>query len=339
MTKLPNRNNHFSFWKIEFVVCLFLGICLLVITAPSVQAQSALGLTAIPPRLEIKVAPGETITKEIKVRNESKVERYITTTPKDFIVTNDKGTPIQIEGLDESSNRWAASSWIQVSPSSFKLQPGETKSLMVTIIVPDNPTAGGHYAMILHSPKNEITLNETGSAIETYVGTLTYITIPGDITERAQVKQFTAPNFLEFGPVDFKTIVTNFSDIHIAPVGAINIKNWFGGKTASLALENTNIFPMTSRDFKNTLDRKWLFGRYQATLEAGYGTTGQVLTAALIFWVIPWRLLLLILSAIVIVVLLTTLLRRGSPPASSETKVEALEKELEELKKKYKDRK
>lgn len=302
-------------------------------------AQSALGLTAIPPRLEVTVMPGETVTKEIKVRNESKYNRSITSLAKDFIVTDDKGTPIQIEGIDESGNRWASSSWIQISPSSYTLKPGETKSLMVTIIAPDNPTAGGHYAMILHTPKNEISLSETGSAIETFVGSLIYITVPGDITEKAQIKLFSAPKFLEYGPVDFKTIITNFSDIHIAPIGNINIKNWFGGKTASLPLTNTNIFPMTSREFQNTLDKKWLFGRYKATIEAGYGTTGQALTAALIFWVIPWRLLILILAAVIIVVLLIKLLsQKGNKRIkSTDIKVEELEQQLEELKKKYKD--
>jgi hypothetical protein len=319
----------------------FLILSLSFVLATNTKAQSALGLTAIPPRLEVTVAPGGTITKEIKVRNESKVERVVSTLAKDFIVTDDKGTPIQIEGLDETDNRWAASSWIQISPSNYKLKPGETKSLMVTIIAPDNPTAGGHYAMILHTPKNEVSLSETGSAIETFVGSLVYITIPGPITEKAQVKLFSAPSFLEFGPVNFRTIITNLSDIHIAPVGAINIKNWFGGMTASLPLTNTNIFPMTSREFQNTLSNKWLFGRYKATLEAGYGTTGQALTAALIFWVIPWKLLVLVVAAVIIAILLVTLLRQKGqmPPTQTETKVEELEQELEELKKKYQDRK
>lgn len=305
-------------------------------------AQSTLGLTAIPPRLEITVKPGETVTKEIKVRNESKVERTLSTNVKDFIVTDDKGTPIQIEGVNESSNRWASASWVQVSPSNFKLKPGETKSLMVTIITPDNPTAGGHYAMVLHSPKNEVALNETGSAIETYVGTLLYLTVPGDIKENAQVKEFSGPSFLEFGPVNFKTVIANFSDIHIAPVGQINVKNWFGGHTGAVALDSTNIFPGTSRSINTVFNKKWLFGRYTATLEAGYGTTGQALSAALIFWVIPWRLIILVLSAIVIGILLGILLRQKNSdedlPANNE-KVEELEHELEELKKKYRDRK
>ena len=324
----------------KLILPLLILISAAFFTPAAAIAQQALGLTAIPPRLDITVKPGETVTKEIKVRNDSAVDRSIITTPKDFIVTDDKGTPVQIEGVNDSSNRWASSSWIQISPSSFTLKPGETKILMLTVIAPENPTAGGHYAMVLHSPKNEVTLNETGSKIQTYVGTLVYITVPGDMKENAMVREFSSPTFLEFGPVNFKTIIANYSDIHITPTGSINIKNWLGGRTASLGINGVNIFPGTTREYQNTLDRRFLLGRYVATLEAGYGTTGQALTAAIIFWVIPWRLILLVIAVIIITIILTLLLRQKTTSGGTENqKVEELEQELENLKKKYQDRK
>ena len=332
------KSNLFGNWNLVIVICLFLGIWLLVIPT-DINAQSALGLSAIPPRLDITIKPGEVITKELKIRNESKIERIITTSSKDFIVTDNEGTPIQLDDVDESANRWAASSWIHLSPSNFKIKPGETKSLMITIIAPDDALAGGHYSMVLHSPKNESILTETGSFIETNVGTLVYITVPGDIKEDARVTEFSAPGFSEYGPIPFKTIVANLSDIHITPAGSIAITNWLGGKTADLPLNLTNIFPNTSREFQNILSRKWLFGRYTATINAGYGTTGQALAATIFFWVIPWRLIILITVALLLVLVIYTLVRRQQQlPPSSDNQVEELEKELETLKKKYKDR-
>ena len=65
---------------------------------------------------------------------------------------------------------------------------------------------------------------------------------------------------------------------------------------------------MTKR--QNTLGLKWLFGRYQANLNAGYGDTGQALLATAFFWVIPWRLILALLLALLIVVLITLILRQ-----------------------------
>ncbi|MBI2465304.1 hypothetical protein HYV64_04130 [Candidatus Shapirobacteria bacterium] len=325
--------------KTLFFILFINLISYFVIPALPARAQSATGLSAIPPRLEVTIKPGETITKELKIRNESKIERIITTTSKDFIVTDSEGTPLQLDNLDESSNRWAASSWIHLSPSNFKLKPGETRSIMITIIAPDDALSGGHYSMILHSPKNESVLTETGSFIETNVGTLVYITVPGNIKEDARVTEFVAPGFSEFGPITFKTIVANLSDIHVTPAGSIAIKNWLGGKTADLPLNLTNIFPNTAREFENTLNHKWLFGRYTATLNAGYGTTGQAISATLFFWVIPWRLIALIIIALILAYVIYTLIRRqqSTPSNEDDGQVEELEKELEALKKKYKD--
>jgi len=302
------------------------------------RAQATLGLTAIPPRLEITVNPGEVITKEIKIRNESNTEKSISTSVRDFIVTDDLGTPLQIETTDQSSNRWTASSWIQISPTSLLLKPGETKSLVLTVITPEDALAGGHYAMVLHTPQNDITITQTGAAIQTNVGSLVYITVPGDITQNASIKEFSAPKFSEYGPINFKTVITNLSDVHITPAGAINIYNTFGLKSAQINLDNTNIFPGTSREFINTLNRKLMLGRYKAQINAAYGTTGQLLTATIFFWVIPYKLIALLL-AIILIIFLIIKLKKKTPPVSGTPKVEQLEKELEELKKKYQDRK
>lgn len=322
------------------IILLVLSLIIHNLLSPKISlAQSALGLTAIPPRLEIAVEPGQIVTKEIKIRNESKNEKTISTSIRDFIVTDDLGTPLQIENADQSTNRWTASTWIQTSPSTIKLKPGETKSIILTVITPENALAGGHYAMVLHTPKNDITINQTGAAVETNVGTLVYITVSGDITENASIKKFSAPKFSEYGPIDFKTIITNLSTVHITPAGSINIYNTFGFQTNQIKLDNTNIFPYTSREFLNTLNRKLMFGRYKAQINATYGTTGQLLSATTFFWVIPYKLIILVTVIIVVIILILKHKKKVLPSQINSPKVEELEKELEELKKKYQDRK
>ena len=298
------------------------------------------GLSAIPPRLEVTVKPDGVVSQTIKVRNESSKEKNIAISIEDFIVNDSQGTPT-IVSSEEEDNRWAASSWIQVSPSSVRLKGGETKSLVLTIMPPANALPGGHYAMVIHSPDNEVSLvDSTGASIQTKVGTLVYITIPGDIRQDALVKEFSAPNFSEFGPIDFKTIIQNLSDVHIRPAGHISVTNMFGLKTANLQFNDkeVNVFPGKIREFENQLNKKWLFGRYKAELNAAYGTAGGVATAAIFFWVIPWRLLILIGTGLIIVVVIILSLKKktGGKKETSE-KVDELEKELEALKKKYKD--
>ena len=100
-----------------------------------------------------------------------------------------------------------------------------------------------------------------------------------------------------------------------------------------------NIFPGKTRDFENQLNKQWLFGRYKAELDASYGTAGGVATAVVFFWVIPWRFLILVGVAIAVIITTIVILRKKTgSKKQEEEKVNELEKELEALKKKYKDR-
>lgn len=304
-----------------------------------VKAQSVEGLSAMPPRLEVTVNPDGAITKTIKVRNESNTDKTISISIEDFIVNDNIGTPTIVTASQED-NRWAASSWIQVSPSSVKLKAGETKTLNLTVMPPKNALPGGHYAMVVQSPEGQTTLNATGSTVQPRVGTLVYITIPGDITQNAVIKNFSADKFFEFGPIDFATTIQNLSDIHIKPAGNITITNMVGMKSfVQFNKDGNNIFPGKTRDFENQLNKKWLFGRYKAELKAAYGNAGGVATATVFFWVIPWRFLILVATAVaVIIAVIFTIKNKTDGNKETEEKVDELEKELEALKKKYKDR-
>ena len=325
---------------LKTIVLILILFSLSLFKVTSINAQSASGISAIPPRLELTVQPDGINTQVLKVRNESNQKQVITTELQDFIVQDNQGTPIIINDQDQETNRWAASTWIQVSPTTLELKPGETKTLTLTVMPPVDALPGGHYAMVLHSPDSSANFSSTGAAIKTQVGTLVYVTIPGDIKEDALLKKFEAPKFSEFGPIDFNSTIENLSDIHIKPFGSINITNIFGGKVAKLDLnsDSTNIFPYTSRDFKSTLPKKWLFGRYKADLNALYGTTGQLLSSTLYFWVIPWRLIVLALAAITIVIVLIRIIKKKPTKKNSSDEVAELEKELSDLKKKYRDR-
>ena len=322
----------------KIILPLVLLIASTLTTNHTAIAQSALGVSAIPPRLEISIKPGQTKTEVIKVRNDSNVEQVISTNVKDFIVVDDSGTPLQIDSK-EISNRWAASSWIQVSSSQLKLKPGETKSLSVTVIVPENALPGGHYAMILHSPSNSTVLSQTGAVIQTNVGTLVYITIPGNINESAVIKNFSAPNFSEYGPIPFTATISNLSDIHIAPQAFISVTNFLGLNTANIPVNTINIFPYTSREFTASLNRQLLLGRFKAQLNATYGTAGQIASATIFFWVIPYKLIITLIAILVIIVLMIKLKKMSKDEMEqSSPKIIELEQELETLKKKYKDR-
>ena len=91
----------------HLIILSSLAILITLFSKSVLAQQSSLGLSAIPPRLEITDAnPGDVLTKEIKVRNESRTEKVITVSVEDFIVVDDLGTPVRVETESQNDNRW-----------------------------------------------------------------------------------------------------------------------------------------------------------------------------------------------------------------------------------------
>jgi len=276
-----------------------------ILATKTTFAQQVVSLVAIPPRVQDLVAdPGGVATQTIKLKNQGDNEMVISAQIIDFIVNNDEGRPMFLKGEKNLDNRWAMSDWTTISPNSFILRAGETKVMNLSVVVPEDATPGGHYVAITYQPTNDAGSDEqTQAKIIPSVATLVYLIVSGDINENALVKRMDIPSFSEYGPIGINTEIKNLSDVHIKPQGAIRIHNWLNKLATTLALDEKNIFPDQSRTFENTWSTKWLFGRYKATLEAGYGTTGNALLATAYFWVIPWKIVILVLLLITLVVL------------------------------------
>ncbi len=302
--------------KSKLILFLTFNFALLTF-AQGAKAQSVTKLIALPPRVEdLSAQPGDVVTRQIKIKNAGSDEMVIRPEVKDFIVQNKQGRPIFLDKeVTEHENRWAMSRWINVSPGQFILQPGETKSLDLIIVVPEDAVAGGHYAGVIYRPDSEAVVGDTsGAQINPSVAALVYLTVEGDITEDARVTRFEIPKFMEFGPVNIETEITNFSDIHVKPKASINIYNHFNQLKKNLKVEEQNIFPSQAREYTNTWDKKWLLGRFKAELSGSYGTQGQALQAVTYFWVVPWKVILAALLTIILIILTITYLKKKKEP-------------------------
>lgn len=314
--------------------------------SPASITENQLTLTAIPPRLgednSLTLKPGEKKQVTIRVNNSSSEIVKVRSIKEDFIVDQDGETPVPIIAED-ADNKWSLASWITLSPSAHSIKPQQSAQIEVLIEVPEDALPGGHYAMITHQPdlsgvengENADTSTQV-TGINQRVGTLLYVIVAGPINEQAYITKFTVPEFLEFGPVPFSFTIENASDIHIRPQIAVEIKNFFGKKIATIQPETKNIFPFTSRGFEGQWDRIWGFGRYSAEAVVSYGTGGAVMTAKSYFWLIPIKLLIAIIVALLLLILGGMSIRRhlihrkndqGKRIAELESKLTELESE------------
>lgn len=284
-------------------------------------------ITAIPPRLMITGTPGQTIVSDLKVRNDSKTPQTYLVAIDDFIVLDQIGTPVPVSS--SVSSRWSLKSWI-TAPTLLPVDAKQAQIVRITIKIPNNALPGGHYAMITYMPNGEVKpgeLKRTATIIGQRVGSLIYVTVGGNITEKANILKFTTPKFLEKGPVEFTSSVENLSDIHINPRGNITIYNPLKSKLTELPVEIGNIFPETTRDFPTTWNQKWGWGRYRADLNLAYGTRGETITSTIYFWLFPIRLVIITLIATVSLLTVIILLNKRRKKHQDQ-----LEKEVRELK-------
>lgn len=272
--------------------------------AQASNANAAQGIEISPALVELNGAAGGTYVINLNVTNVTSTDLFYTVSVDDFTAKDETGTPqILLDStLPESAS---IRSWVS-SPSGFILESRESRTVAVQVTIPDNAEPGGHYGVVRFSGQAP-EVEETGVGLSASAGTLLLVRVDGDITEQARILEFFSANggnrtgFFETSPVGFVTRIQNEGNIHVKPIGSIEIKDAFGSIVATLPLNNekSNVLPDSIRRFDSQFDGGWMFGYYTANLTLGYGTTGQALTSSATFWVIPYRLILAVLLVVV----------------------------------------
>lgn len=290
--------NKKRYLKLSLIALLLAGLSK---TSAPVYAQTR-GITVSPPTIQFNLKPGAKAEKTIKITNHSSSAVEFSVNVQDFIVTDKSGSPELLPEGVLPNNKYAASTWATVLPDKFALKPEDSFSVTLYLQVPGDARPGGRYVAIAFKPTDMALPESSGAAINPVVGTLVYLTVEGQVVENARVMEFKTPRLSEYGPIPFTTEIQNLSDIHINPKATVEVKDLFGRKVYSFALDNLNIFPGTSRIYRNSWETKWLLGPFRATLSGYYGASHKTLMATTLFWVIPYKLIAIVLLAVAIIV-------------------------------------
>lgn len=324
--------------KILFSICfLIAGIFLVSKSGMLANAASGgSGLTLSPPIRELTIKEGETVTKTIKVTNPT--DKLITVYPEvmDFRAKGDSGEPAFYSASDETS-KFSLSKWITFTQPELALTPQQVVDFKYAISVPNTVEPGGHYGVVFFATKPEKPSADSSSVtLNSMVGSLLLVKVPGDITENASLENFSANQFIYLsGNPTFDTLVRNLGNIHFKPEGEIMIKNMLGGDSGKLTVNSQggNVLPDSARKFENVWnDGKLHLGLYTAKVHLTYGDSGKTLDGSLTFLIIPWWILIIKIVVLILIIALITWLiirrrrkkkaaRNISPPQASPGKV------------------
>lgn len=293
---------------------IFVGIFAIVLLSSTANAQessinSAQGLQISPALVDLNAMRGSTQEIHLKITNVTAADLRYSTAIDDFEAANESGSP---RIIDNSQLPPTASikTWVQTE-SSFTLASKESKDVIVTITVPTNAEPGGHYGVLSFSGAAPDLENSTGVGLSASAGALLLVRVDGDITEKANLEDFYTgqPNkdskgqiieykqssFFENSPIGFVVRIKNEGNIHIKPIGNIELKDMFGNVVKAIPINESgsaNVLPNSIRKFTAEYESTWMIGKYTATITLGYGTNGQAASRTIDFWVVPYKIIL-----------------------------------------------
>jgi hypothetical protein len=164
--------------------------------------------------------------------------------------------------------------------------------------VPAEAEPGGHYAAVLigTQPSTGSTTAGTQVNIASYVSSLLFAKIKGDIIENGRIREFSTSRALyQSGNADFTLRFENTGNTHVQPQGNIIIYNMWGRERGTVSINQDegnfgNVLPGGVRRFQFSWvgDNPFDIGRYSAVVTLAYGQDGKKnVSATTYFWVIP----------------------------------------------------
>jgi len=294
-------------WIYDVAHSVWMGVGVFIVSfliAASTQAQSS-AISISPLTFELTANPGDKFTNIVKVYNNGDTPVNVTMEVHDFAPTGEEGKVTLATDEDYS---YSLTKWVTVNQETFQIEPQSFRPVEFTVTLPPNAEPGGHYGTVLASVSG--VTEGTGAAISQKIGSLLLLQVAGTAKESLSIASMEAPEFSEYGPVIIASRFQNNGTVHLKPRGFILVQNMFGQETAKLNLDQKNVLPNSVRRIESTLDRKWLWGKYTATLTAIYGSTNEPLSYTVSFLVIPWRVSLAVGIASLIVLIILYRARR-----------------------------
>lgn len=252
-----------------------------------------------PGRFALEIAPGESKTVILNVSNRLGSKRLFRFTTEDMQANNEDTSNATIELLGDAVGPYTIKDYITVPYDRFYIENNQRAVIPVTISIPPDAEPGGFYGSILTEVMpEERTADETdmtpSTALVSRIGTLFYVTTPGEIAYEGQLLDFTTvpdKSFFLEGPIDMGLVYENTGSVHLTPYGNVTVKNILGDTVGEVELDPWFVMPKSVRTREISWNREFLFGRYTVTADVERGYDNSVDTQSLVFWVFPWKIL------------------------------------------------
>lgn len=266
--------------------------------APTDSVLRTTGVAVSPSRLRMAGEPGETITRTIKITNDTERRNSFKLSFQDFNM-NGYG---KSSFLPAGEGEYSLARWASISPSFVELEPFERKEVTLTVTLPESEEARRAAWSILMveqtAEKRSLELPDPGSenvafgVIPTFAfGVFLYQNPPNVLHNQVEITDLrleaaaadedpTAP-----GKVTFS--VENTGEGISYCTAYIELTNLHSGRQERLPVRNFTILPKLIRDFSYFLPPELGSGRYSAVAVLDFGSDEEIQAAELEFEIAP----------------------------------------------------
>lgn len=300
--KKPPHRGLLAYLFIGLFVYSILGLFL-----PKPAFASQLSLGVYPPIIQINTTPPSAMKQNITILNQADTPVTVSISILPFTQSDEKNG--QVQYLPPSQTFFADPHIFDRMQllegdqpvTTLDLAPKQKKNLTLHIGLPKDEPAGDYYFSILFSTANGGATSTDGSVLNGGIATNVLLSIGPTDKTTGTLDEFSAPWFVENGPLAFKVLVNNLSHHFISPTGEILIKNMYGQLVGQVNLLPVNILEGTSRYVPSSNDstlttalwpEKVLLGPYKATLVISLSPTGPLFRRTIYFLALPWQYLL-----------------------------------------------
>lgn len=298
---------------------LFLSFIALVALA-YLPIRGVRAMEISPSLVEVQIDPGQAQTRTVTIKNnESQPQTYYFQLQK-FLPRGEQGQqdflPLEdVAGLP---------SWTYLQQPSLQLQPNESRTVQVSIRIPESAAPGGYYEALFVS---NAPMQGQRPLTSFRTGTLFLVTVKGNVQRKLQVTNIESPTgTIAHLPVRIGYTIENLGGIHERPQGFFVVRNSRGRIIDRILVneEGSYVLPGSRRQFSTVwsgfgvsqvnqtfwghVKKEWadgFIGPYTGSFELD-STEGRMITAPqvkIVIW--PWHLLfvlgLLVLSLLVVV--------------------------------------
>lgn len=253
--------------------CTFASLLLASFISPASAGLKVVGVT-----FDAVVSPGEAFEHEIMVSTRDTDDPMDIETDVFGYAQESKGAIIALD-KDQDTGKYTARDFVDVSPKSFHLNPGESKKVIVSGNMPLNAGDGGRYALVnirTHPMGN----GSIGIALAANIPVR--LTIAGSKlieTGKIQNAEISKQDLLDNHSIS--AVFQNTGNHHYMAFANLVIKNENGDQAinATTPLSNNPIIPAYSTSFLIPVDKDLAAGTYVADISVVH-ENGTVLDTA-----------------------------------------------------------